>query len=205
MKALLDWLITLSPATLYAVIALAAAIENLVPPFPSDVVVAFGSFVVAQGRQGTMFGVFLATWLGNVSGAMVVYGLGRRYGAERLERRLAGKKAASRDARIRHLFERFGMPAVFLSRFIPGVRAIVPAFAGALRLSPTWTTTMIASASALWYGLITVVAFRVGSDWEKLRSTVGEYSKTAAIVASVIVALGIVAWLVVRKRHEGNS
>ena len=133
MQSLLNWLVTLSPGTLYSVLALVAAIENLVPPFPSDVVVAFGSFVAAQG-PGTAFGVFAFTWFGNVIGAMVVYALGRRYGARRLERRLAGKHAASRDARIRAMFKQYGMPAVFVSRFIPGVRAVVPVFAGALRL-----------------------------------------------------------------------
>jgi membrane protein DedA with SNARE-associated domain len=201
-QALLDWLITLPAGTLYAVIALTAAIENVFPPFPSDVVVAFGSFVVAQGRQGTMLGVFLATWFGNVGGAMLVYALGRRYGARKLERRLAGKHAESRDAQIRRLFKRYGMPAVFVSRFVPGVRAIVPAVAGALRLSLLWTTVMVATASAIWYGLITVVAFRVGSDWERLRDMVKQYSTTAAIVGAVILVVGIAAWWLVRRRQR---
>lgn len=202
MQSLLDWLLTLPVVALYSVLGVTAAIENLVPPFPSDVVVAFGSFVIAQGGKGTMFGVFLVTWAGNIAGAMIVYALGRRYGAERLERRLAGKHFHSRDARIRRMFERYGMPAVFVSRFIPGVRAIVPAFAGALRLSVVYTTLMVATASALWYGLITVVAFRVGSDWEQLKRTITQYGRTAAIVGVVLLAIGVAAWLIVRKRHR---
>ena len=148
-----------------------------------------------------MLGVFLVTWVGNIAGAMLVYALGRRYGAERLERRLAGKHAESRDARIRRMFERYGMPAVFVSRFIPGVRAIVPAFAGALRLPVIYTTLMVATASALWYGLITMVAFRVGSDWQELRSTITQYGRTAAIVGVGMLALGGAIWLLVRRRQ----
>jgi membrane protein DedA with SNARE-associated domain len=200
MENFLERLATLPAGTLYTVLVVTAAIENLIPPFPSDVVVAFGSFVVAQGNKGTMWGVFLATWAGNVSGAMIVYALGRRYGAERLEKRLAGKHAESADARIRRLFERYGMPAVFVSRFVPGVRAIVPAFAGALRLSVVWTMAMVATASAIWYGLITMVAFRVGSDWEQLKATIARYGTTAAIIGAILLALGVVAWLIVRKR-----
>ena len=203
MQSLLNWLVTLSPGTLYSVLALVAAIENLVPPFPSDVVVAFGSFVAAQG-PGTAFGVFAFTWFGNVVGAMVVYALGRRYGARRLERRLAGKHAASRDARIRAMFKQYGMPAVFVSRFIPGVRAVVPVFAGALRLPVASTAAMIASASGIWYGLITYVAFRVGADWPMLRGMVAQYSRTAAIVAATIVAIGIAAWALARRRQKSN-
>lgn len=201
MQSLLDFLLTLPLAAVYAVLGVAAAVENIVPPFPSDVVVAFGSFVIAQGGRGTMFGVFLTTWAGNIIGAMLVYTLGRRYGAERLERRLAGKHAQSRDARIRRMFERYGMPAVFVSRFIPGVRAIVPAFAGALKLSVVYTTLMVATASALWYGLITIVAFRVGSDWERLKATITQYGRTAAIVGVILLALGVAAWLIARRRQ----
>lgn len=204
MQGILDWLLTLSPATLYAVLGITAAIENLIPPFPSDVVIAFGSFVVAQGHRGTLLGVFLATWVGNVCGAMIVFGMGRRYGAERLEKRLAGKRAESRDARIRELFSRYGMPAVFASRFIPGVRALVPAFAGALRLSVGWTTAMIASASAIWYGLVTVIAFRVGSDWQELRDTIARLGTNAAIIAAGLIAVGVLAWLVARRRHPAK-
>lgn len=203
MQSLLDWLITLSPGTLYSVLAVVAAMENLVPPFPSDVVVAFGSFVAAQGT-GTAFGVFASTWLGNVLGAVIVYGLGRKYGAERIERRLAGRHARSWDARLRHMFKRYGLPAVFVSRFVPGVRALVPAFAGALRLPLFPTAAMIASASALWYGLITFVAFRVGADWPRLKAMVAQYSTTAAVIGTVLLALGLAAWVLVRRRQSGT-
>jgi membrane protein DedA with SNARE-associated domain len=198
-QSLLDWLITLPAGILYAVLALTAGIENVFPPFPSDVVVAFGGFVAAQGQR-PMLGVFLAVWLGNIAGAMLVYMLGRRYGAERLARHLAGKHAKSVDAKLQTLFEKYGMPAIFVSRFVPGVRAVVPGFAGALRLSIIWTAAMIATASGIWYGLITVIAFRVGSDWERLRDTVLHYSRAIGIGATVVLALGIGAWLLVRKR-----
>ena len=203
MQGLLDWLITLSPGTLYSVLLVIAALENLFPPFPSDLVVAFGSFVAAQG-PGTALGVFVSTWLGNVAGAMFVFALGRRYGAERLERRLAGSHAESRDARIRSMFKQYGMPAVFVSRFVPGVRALVPAFAGALRLPVLPTAAMIASASGIWYGLITFIAFRVGADWPRLKTIIAGYSSTAAIVAAVVLAAGIAAWLLVRRRQKVN-
>jgi membrane protein DedA with SNARE-associated domain len=197
-QGLLDWLLTLPPAALYGVLALAAAIENVFPPFPSDVVVAFASFVAAQGKK-SVTGVVLAVWIGNVSTAMLVYALGRRYGAHRLERRLAGRRAEAVDARLRALFEKHGLVAVFLSRFVPAVRSVVPAFAGAIRLSAWLTFAMIAVASGIWYGLITVIAYRVGTDWEQLRDTVTRYSTIIGITAGVLLALGIGTWVVVRR------
>jgi membrane protein DedA with SNARE-associated domain len=59
---------------------------------------------------------------------------------------------------------------------------------------------MVATASAIWYGLITMVAFRVGSDWEQLKATIARYGTTAAIIGGIVLALGVVAWLIVRNR-----
>ena len=201
LDSLLGWASSLPTWALYLLVALTAAVENLVPPFPSDVVIAFAAFLVAQGANGTKWGVFGAVWVGNVAGAMLVYWIGFRYGAERLEKRLAGADAARRDATVRKLFERYGLPAIFVSRFVPGVRAIVPAIAGALKLKPIPVALMIAAASAIWYGLITVIAFRVGADWERLKHLVGDYTTTAAIVGAVILVAGVLAWLVARKRR----
>jgi membrane protein DedA with SNARE-associated domain len=102
------------------------------------------------------------------------------------------------------MFRRYGMPAVFVSRFIPGVRAVVPVFAGALRLPVLPTAAMIATASGMWYGLITYVAFRVGADWPMLSGMVAQYSRTAAIVAAAISALGIAVWVLVRSRQKSS-
>ncbi|HEU4994459.1 MAG TPA: DedA family protein [Gemmatimonadaceae bacterium] len=203
MQSLLDWLVTLSPGTLYAVMSSVALLENLFPPFPSDVVLAFGSFVAAQGT-GTAIGVFLATWVGSVSGAMIVYALGRKYGADRVERRMGGKHAQSTDARLRSLFLRYGEPAVFISRFIPGVRALVPVVAGALRLPKFRTAAMIAIASGIWYGLITYTAFRVGADWPRLRQAIGQLGSTATLIAVIVVLLAVAAWLFVRLRRKAS-
>jgi membrane protein DedA with SNARE-associated domain len=201
-EQLLDWVAALPGAALYAILFVAGAVENLFPPFPSDVVIAFAAFLVAQGANGTRLGVFATVLAGNVGGAMLVFTLGWKYGAEKLEKRLGGANAARHDATVRKLFERYGLPAIFVSRFVPGVRAVVPAIAGALKLKPLPVAAMIAGASAIWYGLITVVAFRVGADWDRLKGLVGEYTTAAAIIGAVILAAGVVAWLVARKRRK---
>jgi membrane protein DedA with SNARE-associated domain len=202
LDSLLAWASSLPPAALYLLIAVMAAVENVFPPFPSDVVIAFASFLVAQGASGTKLGVFAAVWISNVGSAMMVYAVGRKYGAERVEKRLAGAHAARHDATVRKLFERYGLPAIFVSRFVPGVRAIVPAIAGALKLKALPVTLMIGAASAIWYGLITIVAFRVGSNWEALKSMVGRYTTIAAIIGGAILVAGVLAWLVARKRRK---
>lgn len=200
----LGWLSGLPPVALYLALAVAAAVENIFPPIPADTVVAFGAFLAARG-EATPAGTMLATWLGNVGGAMLVYATARRFGAGWLSARLGRFGGPDRQARLLRMYERRGMAALFFSRFLPGVRALVPPVAGALRLPVASTTAAISVASALWYGTITWVAYRVGADWEALQERIGSLSRTTGLVAVAIVLVAAVVWFVMRARRRTGS
>jgi membrane protein DedA with SNARE-associated domain len=197
---ILEWLESLPVAALYGCLALIAAIENIFPPVPADTVVAFGSFLAARGH-GTALGAFLATWIGNVSGAMVMYAVGRHFGADWIEARMARRGGSEVTARLRKMYGTSGLAAIFTSRFLPGVRALVPPFAGAMKVPPVRAAVTMAIASAIWYGTVTVVAYNLGENWEKATATLGGYQRIAAIVAGAIAVLAIVVWLVRRRRR----
>ncbi len=200
--SILNWLVTLPAAALYSVLGIVAALENFVPPLPADVTIAFGSFLVAQGNQGSLKMVALVTWIGNVAGALAVYGLARRFGAERFEQRLAGKHAQSWDARLHRMFDQYGVLAVLVGRFVPGVRALVPVVAGAVRAPLGRTMLLIGIAAAIWYGAITYIAYRVGSNWEAVRGTIAKYSTLAGIVAAAVLVAGVGLWWLRRRRTQ---
>ncbi len=199
MSGILEWLETLPVAALYASLALFAAIENIFPPVPADSVVAFGSFLAARG-PGTVLGAFLSTWVGNVAGAMAMYVVGRRFGAEWLEARMARRSEGDVQGKLERMYGKYGLAAIFMSRFLPGVRAVVPPFAGALRVPPVPAAIMIALASGIWYGGITLVAYRLGANWEQATATLAGYQRWIAIGAGTAAALAVVLWLVRGRR-----
>lgn len=196
----LGWLTGLPPLALYLALAAASAVENIFPPFPADTVVAFGAFLAARGNA-TPAGTFLATWLGNVAGAMLVYTAARRLGGDWLAKRLERFGGAQQEQRFRDMYQRRGLVALFLSRFLPGVRALVPPVAGALRIPAPRTALIIAVASGIWYGAITWLAYSVGADWEALQERIGDLSRTTGILAAVVVAAGVGLWLWRRRRR----
>jgi membrane protein DedA with SNARE-associated domain len=202
-EAFLDRVSAMPVPALYAALAVVAALENVFPPVPADTVVAFGSFLAARG-QGTALGVFLTTWAGNLGGAMLIYAVGRRYGAEPLERRLLGERAADAERRLRTLYGRYGLMALFLSRFLPGVRAIVPPLAGALRVPALRAAAAMGAASAVWYGTISYLAFRIGADWEQLSAAVARYGRATAIAGLGLVVIAIGVWLAVKQRRKAH-
>ena len=82
----LAWLASLPQGALVGAMALLAAAENVFPPIPADVMVAFGAFVAARGGHSAL-PAFIAVWLGNMAGVAAMYRLGQRYGTGQIERR----------------------------------------------------------------------------------------------------------------------
>src|SRR5690606_34457615 len=158
--------------------------------------------LAARGAASPI-GAFLATWAGNTAGAFLMYYLGRRFGPARLSARFPALGGEAGARRIADLYRRYGIAAIFLSRFLPGARALVPPMAGMLRVPALSAALAIALASAIWYGAISVLAFKVGSRWEDFAAVVTSAGRWSAIGAAAIVALvvAIVWWRRRRKRQ----
>lgn len=204
MDGVLAWLSSLPQAALLGAMAVLAAIENIFPPIPADVIVAFGGFLAAR-TGASPWPAFIAVWAGNMAGVVLMYFLGRRYGTARLERRYKLDRSGTADARILEWHRKYGTFAFFLSRFVPGVRAVVPPVAGALRIPFFGAMIAISAASALWYGAITHLAFRAGNNWEALLGTVESLGIWSAVIAGAILLAAASWWyLRRRRRHEHN-
>lgn len=203
MTALAEWVGRLDLGTLYGLLALVAFIESIFPPAPADVVVALGSFLAA--RRGADYSIVVASIVsGSSLGAMVIYLVARKYGADWMHRQLKKLKLVGAEEKVEAMYESYGLFALFASRFLPGVRAVVPPMAGALRVPWARTFIVIFIASAVWYGLIIWVSFRVGSDWEQVRATLHVIGRRAGYTAVVVVGgLAYVGWRM-WQRHKAR-
>jgi membrane protein DedA with SNARE-associated domain len=188
----MDWVTGIDLSTLYALLAVASFVESIFPPAPADVVVAFASFLAAR-HQAQYWVVVAAIAGGNTIGSMAVYPVARHYGADWMHRQLRRLGLVGAEERLEAIYLHYGLAALFVSRFIPGMRAAVPPMAGALRVPWVRTAAIIGVASAIWYGTIAWVAFRVGNDWEHVQVTLKSVGREVVIVALVAaVLLGLV-------------
>lgn len=162
------------------------------PPVPSDAAVALGAFLSHRGLT-TPVGVFLVTWTANLLGAAAVYVAARRYGRRLFASQTGRRLLAPRSlALIEREYLRFGTVGIFISRFLPGIRAVVPPFAGLVGLGAWRTLLPMAVASVIWYGGITLVGALIGSEWERIVAIVTGINRTLGIVTLLVVAAGAV-------------
>ncbi len=202
MTGILAWLSSLPEPLLYGALVLAAFAENIFPPLPADTVIALGAFVAARG-SGTALGVWTATMLGNVGGAMVMYGLGHRYGLPWLRQRLPALFPTGATERVTARFKTQGLFAIIVSRFLPGVRAVVPPLAGAMDLGAFRALIAMALASGAWYGLVCVLAFRAGANADALLVRIAGQQRALGLGAAAVVVVAVsVMWWRVRTRRR---
>lgn len=179
-----------------------AAVENLFPPIPADTFVLFGAFIAATGRADPL-AVFLVTWLTNVVGAVAVYALARRYGGA-FFRTPAGHWLLQPHqlTGIGRFYDRYGVPAIFVSRFLPAFRAMVPVFAGIIRLPPLRVVAPLALASGVWYGVLVFIGATAGRRWEQIVDIFSRVSGILFWIAVPLLVIVLVWWLRTR-RHRG--
>ena len=135
---------------------------------PSDVAVALGAFLSNRGLTRPLL-VFLFTWSANLIGAAAVYLAARRYGRRLFASPTGRRLLAPRSlAVIEREYLRLGTAGIFVSRFLPGIRAVVPPFAGLVGLGALRTFVPIGIASAIWYGGITFLGAVIGAKWEHI-------------------------------------
>jgi membrane protein DedA with SNARE-associated domain/uncharacterized tellurite resistance protein B-like protein len=183
------------------VLALLAAVENVLPPVPSDAAVALGAFL-SHRHLTTPVLVFLVTWVANLLGAAGVYLAARRYGRRLFASPTGRRLLAPRSlAILEREYLRFGVVGIFLSRFLPGIRAVVPPFAGLVGLSAIRTFVPMGLASAIWYGGITILGALIGAEWSRITGLIAGVNRTlGAMTLTLAVAGGI--WYLMRARRR---
>jgi membrane protein DedA with SNARE-associated domain len=201
----LDWMVGLPDLLVYLVVGTFAALENIFPPVPADVIALFGGFLAGIGTPDAWI-VFACVWAGNVSSAMLLYWLGRRYGL----RFFAGRfgRVLLQPAQLTKLaafYSVHGVKVIFVSRFLPGFRAVVPVFAGTAGVDVVRTALPIAFASAIWYGLVVYVGATAGRNWDEIRGAMEAPGRVLGLVAGVLVAVLAWLWWRSRERETGDD
>jgi len=179
------------------------AISSACIPIPSEVVMLFAGFAVADPTQShashhmTMTGVILAGLLGTMAGSWIAYAVGRGGRLELLERHGARfHMGPAQIERADRWFARYGDLAVLFGRMIPLVRAFVSLPAGVAKM-PFWRFTVLSLIGSIpWVVALAFAGHALGGDWTSVR-------KGFEYVDYVILALAVIGivYAIVRRRR----
>jgi membrane protein DedA with SNARE-associated domain len=202
-EAFLHWVAGLPALAVYGVLIALSAVENIFPPVPADVAVVLGAFLA---RQGTVSAPLLGAlcWFANTASAAGMYfyarAHGRRFFAHGWRRKLMPPEAIKA---LETAYRKHGMYGIFISRFLPGVRAAVTPFAGVAGMSPARALIPAAMASAIWYAFLIAAGTFLGVSWPRARAVLEDANRVLALIATVVVVLvALLVWRRARRRRE---
>jgi membrane protein DedA with SNARE-associated domain len=191
-------------------IFLLMALSSACIPIPSEVVMLFAGFAVADPGQSashhhlTMLGIVLAGLLGTMIGSWVAYAVGRGGRLELLERH--GSKlhmGPAQIARAERWFESYGQPVVLFGRMIPLIRAFVSLPAGIARM-PFWRFTVLSFIGSLpWVLALAFAGHALGGDWTSVRKGF-QYVDYAVVVLVIVAIVNAVIRQRRRRRDPGD-
>jgi membrane protein DedA with SNARE-associated domain len=183
------------------------ALSSACIPIPSEVVMLFAGFAVADPSQSgahhhlTLTGVVLAGLLGSMVGSWLAYAVGRGGRLELFERH--GGKLHMGPAQIERadrFFQRYGELTVLFGRMVPVVRAFVSLPAGISRMPLGRFTIFSLIGTIPWVLSLTIAGHALGSDWTSVRKGF-EY---VDYVIVLLVVVGI-AYAIVRRRARRSA
>lgn len=174
-------------------VGLLIALETIIPPIPSEVILPFAGFTAAQGGLNPWLAWLWAT-LGSLVGASIFYLFGLKLTYDRLYD-IAGKRwffvfSQSDLDRGFRFFDRHGSVVVLVGRFIPLVRSVVSIPAGLDRMPWPRFLLLTGIGSGIWNAAFIYAGVRLGKDYAVVEEYMGPISRgVLAIVLVVLVAL----------------
>jgi membrane protein DedA with SNARE-associated domain len=188
------------PVVIYGVVFLSCVLEAFFPPWPTDVLALYAGFLAGRGQldPGTVLAIAIA---GTLAGVMATFWLARRYGPALLAGRLGRLLRADRLDHLERWFGRYGVPAVAISRFFPGIRALVMPAAGLARFS-AWKVLCWAGLSVVvWNILVVGLGVAAGTHLGWAKQVLLGYN---AVAFGVVMAGLVAAAAVLLYRHRSR-
>ncbi|HTY26203.1 MAG TPA: DedA family protein [Desulfomonilaceae bacterium] len=172
--------------------AVLMALESMVVPVSSEMVMPFVGFLVVEGKFSSI-GAILATSVGSIIGSLISYGLGY-FGGRPIVLKVGRYLLLNRD----HLewterwFARHGSWTILVSRFIPVVRHLIsiPAGMGRMRLLPFCVYTLI--GATIWNSFLLWCGYKLRQNWQLVERYTHELDIAAAFGLVVFVTWFIV-------------
>ncbi|MDP2846745.1 MAG: DedA family protein [Humidesulfovibrio sp.] len=176
------------------------ALESMIAPVPSEAVMPFVGFLVADGKWG-LFEAILATSIGSFLGSYISYLMGY-YGGRPFVLKVG--KYLLLDVHDLEMTERFfqrkgSSLTLFASRFIPVVRHLVsiPAGIGKMRFWPFAIATT--AGATMWNTFLLLCGFKLRENWEMVQTYRHQFD--ALIIGMLVVAVAWYVWYKLKRKR----
>jgi len=186
-------------ATGYPGVFILMTMESMVFPVPSEAVMPFAGFLVAESKF-SFAGALIASTIGSIAGSLISYGIGM-WGGHPFVNRFGKYLLLDREDLefTERFFKRFGDITILICRFIPVVRHLISIPAGVARMNLLKFLMFTIIGAGLWNAFLTWTGLLLRQNWE----SVMKYSHIIDIVVVAVLAgmVAVYVWKHWKKRN----
>ena len=188
-----DWIISIMEQFGYLGIFLLIIIENVFPPIPSEIILAFGGFMTTQTEMNVLGVIGVAT-AGSLIGAIILYWLGSILNFERIERftikygKYLGLKITDIKKAMK-FYKKYQKKAVFFGRVVPVVRSLISIPAGMAKMDLKSFVFYTVMGSLIWNSILVVCGMLLGQSWQ----TILYYFDVYATITYIVIAFALIS------------
>lgn len=180
-QTLIELMEGISPVSVYLFLAISVFLENVFPPWPSDVIIIFAGFLIARGSLSFSLSL-LSIVVGNILGSILMFTAGgailrflhslhKKYDSG-IHNLILGKifdyTSDENMERAHRWFENHGILFVLFSRFFAGIRFFVSIVAGITAMNFTTYLASFTVGVIVWSSILLYGGYALGESWEKV-------------------------------------
>lgn len=167
------------------------AMESMVFPVPSEAVMPFAGFLIAEGKFSFIL-VLISSSLGSIFGSLISYYIGKFGGRPLLLK--YGKFFLLNEHHLNiteKFFRKSGEKTILISRFIPVVRHLISIPAGMAKMNIKKFLVYTTMGATIWNMFLLYFGFKLKENWELIH----KYSKELDYVMIAILIIGIIYFI----------
>lgn len=200
---IVDWVFTLSPFKIYLIFAVIAYLENIVPPIPGDVLVAFGGYLAAEQIVG-FTPLLLITTIASVVGFMSMYYIGAQFGHRIEEQRSKFWLMRVIDIKyfdkVKRWMQRWGQGVIVANRFLAGTRSVISIVSGITKTRVPTTILSSTVSSVAWNFILLGFGWVVNENWQ----IIGHYLNIYGQIVLGMIVVAVIANLAYKKYKKSQ-
>ena len=182
----MDYLISFLETYGYAAMFIAMVLENANIPIPSEIVLGFSGYLIAQGVFEMNMTMIVATAAG-VVGSILSYWMGEHGGRPLLKK--YGAYIFFNEHKFEmaeKLFNKYGGAAGFFGRLLPGIRTFISFPAGIARYPMSRFVIWTLLGTIPWTILLVWLGVKLGEHWQDLIAYNHEFLVIMLVVFAII-------------------
>lgn len=192
------------PLWVYLGIAAVAYVENIFPPFPSDIIVVAAGSMAGIGTVDFSLALLIAT-VASTLGFGTMYKIGLWFGKAILEKGRIKFIPVENVRKVEQWFQRYGYGLIVANRFLAGTRAVISFAAGLSELS-FWKTVLLSFVSSCaWNYLLLIAGKKLGENWRAIGTYLETYSAVVTGIILIVVLVIVARWFYRRTAALNSS